>query len=101
MAENRIKEIGVRKVLGASVTSITALLSIDFLKLVGLALLIASPIAWSAMDSWLGGYAYRIHISWLTFFLAGGISLLIALLTIGYQSIHAAMSNPVKSLRTE
>ncbi len=101
MAENRIKEIGVRKVLGASVTSITTLLSKDFLKLVALAFLIAAPIAWWVMNKWLLNYNYRIDISWLTFLFAGAIALFIALLTVSYQSIKAAIANPVKSLRTE
>jgi ABC-type antimicrobial peptide transport system permease subunit len=101
MAENRIKEIGVRKVLGASVSSITTLLSKDFLKLVALAFLIAAPIAWWTMSSWLQNYPYKISISWLTFLFAGLIALSIALLTVSYQSIKAAVANPVKSLRTE
>ncbi|HSZ85588.1 MAG TPA: ABC transporter permease [Puia sp.] len=101
MAENRIKEIGVRKVLGASVSSITTLLSKDFLKLVALAFLIAAPIAWWTMSSWLQNYNYRIDMNWLTFLLAGVIALSIALLTVSYQSIRAAIANPVKSLRTE
>jgi putative ABC transport system permease protein len=101
MAENRIKEIAVRKVLGASVTGITTLLSTDFIKLVAIAMLIASPIAWWAMHSWLLGYNYRIQIGWLTFVLAGGMAIIIALLTISYQSIRAALANPTKSLRTE
>jgi len=101
MAENRIKEIAVRKVLGASVPGITALLSADFVKLVVVAIFVASPIAWWAMHNWLLGYHYRIDISWLTFLMAGAIAISIALLTISYQSIRAAMANPVKSLRTE
>jgi ABC-type antimicrobial peptide transport system permease subunit len=101
MAENRIKEIGVRKVLGASVTSITTLLSKDFLKLVTLAFLIAAPIAWWIMDTWLLNYNYRVGISWMTFLFSGLIALSIALLTVSYQSIKAAIANPVKSLRTE
>jgi hypothetical protein len=101
MAENRIKEIAVRKVLGASVTGITTLLSADFIKLVAIAMLIASPIAWWAMNSWLLGYNYRIQINWLTFVAAGGGAIIIALLTISYQSIKAAVANPVNSLRSE
>ena len=101
MAENRIKEIGVRKVLGASVTGIAALLSKDFVRLVAISILIATPIAWWAMHSWLQGYRYRIDISWLTFLLAGSIAMLIALLTVSFQAIKAAVANPVKSLRTE
>jgi ABC-type antimicrobial peptide transport system permease subunit len=101
MAENRIKEIGVRKVLGASVASITALLSKDFLKLVLVALFIAAPVAWWAMHKWLQNYEYRIPISGWVFVMAGVLSVLIALLTVGYQAIKAAAANPVKSLRTE
>jgi ABC-type antimicrobial peptide transport system permease subunit len=101
MAENRIKEIGVRKVLGASVASITTLLSKDFLKLVLVALLIAAPVAWWAMNKWLQNYEYRIPISGWVFVAAGVLSVLIALLTVGYQAIKAATANPVKSLRSE
>ena len=101
MAENRIKEIGVRKVLGASVMSITSLLSKDFLKLVIISLLIASPIAWWAMHAWLKNYAYHIPVEWWVFVLAGALSIVIALLTVSYQSIRAAIANPAKSLRTE
>jgi ABC-type antimicrobial peptide transport system permease subunit len=101
MAENRIKEIGVRKVLGASVTSITTLLSKDFLKLVIISFLIAAPIAWWAMNSWLQSYTYRISIQWWVFALAGILSVIIAILTVSYQAIKAAIANPVKSLRSE
>lgn len=101
MAENRIKEIGIRKVLGASVHNITALLSMDFLKLILIALVIAIPTSWYFMSGWLETFAYRIVISWWTFALAGILALGIALATIGYQAIRAASSNPVKSLRTE
>ncbi|MEP6614932.1 MAG: ABC transporter permease [Ginsengibacter sp.] len=101
MAENRIKEIGVRKVLGASVMSITSLLSKDFLKLVAISLVIASPVAWWSMHSWLQGYPYHINIEWWVFTMAGLLSLIVALLTVSYQSIKAAIANPVKSLRTE
>jgi len=101
MAENRIKEIGVRKVLGASVTSITTLLSKDFLKLVILSFIIASPVAWWAMSKWLQTYSYRIHIEWWVFAGAGLISVLIAVSTVSYQAIKAAIANPVKSLRSE
>jgi len=101
MAENRIKEIGVRKVLGASVASITALLSKDFLILVIIALVIASPVAWYAMHVWLQGYTYRVDIDWKIFLLAGVLSIIIAFATVSYQAIKAAISNPVKSLRTE
>ena len=101
MAENRIKEIGVRKVLGATVSNITALLSKDFLKLVVFSFGIAVPISWYAMDKWLQDFEYRVDISWWTFALAGLLALLIALLTVSYQSIKAAIANPTKSLRTE
>ena len=101
MAENRIKEIGVRKVLGASVMEITTLLSKDFLKLVVVSLVIASPIAWYAMRQWLSGYTYRVNIEWWVFAGAGVIAVLISLLTVSYQAIRAAIANPVKSLRTE
>jgi ABC-type antimicrobial peptide transport system permease subunit len=100
-AENRTREIGVRKVLGASVAGITALLSRDFLKLVILSILIASPVAWWAMSNWLKSYPYRISIEWWVFALAGFSAILIALLTISFQSVKAALANPVKSLRSE
>jgi putative ABC transport system permease protein len=100
-AEQRIKEIGVRKVLGASVTSIVTLLSTDFLKLVIIAIMIASPIAWWAMNKWLQDFAYRTSIGWWIFIIAGLGALIIALITISFQAIRAAVSNPVKSLRTE
>ncbi|WP_338875173.1 permease prefix domain 2-containing transporter [Spirosoma sp. SC4-14] len=99
--EVRTKEIGVRKVLGASVGGIVLLLSKDFLKLVLLAILIASPIAWWAMNKWLQSFAYKIDIAWWVFALAGGLAVSIALLTISFQSIKAALTNPVKSLRSE
>lgn len=101
MAENRVKEIGVRKVLGASVAGITLLLSKDFLKLVFVSLVISVPIAWWAMHKWLEDYPYRITIEWWVFVLAGVLSILIALLTVSYESIKASLANPVKSLRTE
>jgi putative ABC transport system permease protein len=100
-AEQRKKEIGVRKVLGASVAGLVQLLSKDFLKLVGISILIATPIAWWLMSKWLQQFAYRITISWWMFALAGSIAILIALFTISFQSIKAAIANPVKSLRTE
>ena len=100
-AERRIKEIGIRKVLGASVSGITALLSKDFLQLVAIACLVAFPVAWWMMHNWLQSYEYRIGISWWIFLAAGVSAALIALLTISFQSIKAALANPVKSLRTE
>ncbi|MGH2646346.1 MAG: ABC transporter permease [Ginsengibacter sp.] len=101
MAENRIKEIGVRKVLGASVANIATLLSKDFVQLVIIAILIASPVSWFAMHKWLEGYDYRINISWWIFLATGLAAIFIALLTVSFQAIKAAMANPVKSLRTE
>jgi putative ABC transport system permease protein len=100
-AEQRTKEIGVRKVLGASVPSIIALLSKDFLKLILIALVIASPIAWWAMNQWLKDFAYKVDIDWWIFALAGLLATGIALLTVSFQSIKAALMNPVKSLRSE
>lgn len=101
MAENRIKEIGVRKVLGASVAAITTLLSRDFLKLVFIAFAIASPIAWYAMHRWLQNYSYREPISGWVFVITGIGSLMIAAVTVSYQAIKAALASPVKSLRAE
>ena len=101
IAESRIKEIGVRKVLGASVASITLLLSKDFLKLVVVAILIASAIAWFLMNKWLKDYDYHINVSWWMFFAAGSLAIIIALITVSFQAIKAAIANPVKSLRTE
>ncbi|UFH54219.1 ABC transporter permease [Spirosoma sp. KNUC1025] len=101
MAEQRTKEIGVRKVLGASVTSIIGLLSKDFLKLVLIAILIASPLAWYVMSQWLKDFAYKIDIEWWMFALAGLLAVGIALATVSFQSIKAALMNPVKSLRSE
>ena len=100
-AERRIKEIGVRKVLGASVTSITTLLSKDFLLLVFISCIVAFPVAWWVMSNWLLNYKYRIEISWWIFLAAGFSAILIALITISFQSIKAAWANPVKSLRSE
>ncbi|HEY0678498.1 MAG TPA: ABC transporter permease [Chitinophagaceae bacterium] len=100
-AEQRTKEIGVRKVLGASTSSIIGLLSKDFLKLVAIAIVIASPIAWFVMNKWLEDFAYRVNISWVVFVITAFTALVIALLTIGFQALKAALSNPVKSLRTE
>jgi putative ABC transport system permease protein len=100
-AERRIKEIGVRKVMGASVAGIVALLSTDFLKLVLIAILIATPIAWWAVRTWLNDFAYRIDIEWWMFLIAGVLAVAVALFTISFQSIKAALTNPVKSLRAE
>jgi putative ABC transport system permease protein len=101
MAENRVKEIGVRKVLGASVAHITTLLSRDFVLLVGIAILLASPIAWWSMHRWLAGYTYHVTISGWTFLLAGMVALLIAVFTVSFQAIRAALANPATSLRSE
>jgi len=101
MAENRVKEIGVRKVLGASVAGITALLSKDFLKLVAVSFVVAAPIAWFAMYKWLQDYPYRVAIEWWVFALAAGLSLAIALFTVSFQAIRAGMANPARSLRSE
>lgn len=101
MAENRIKEIGVRKVLGASVAGITTLLSKDFLKLVMISFLLACPVSWYMMHKWLEDYPYHVNIHWNVFVFAAFLSFLISVLTVSYQSIKAAIANPVKSLRTE
>jgi len=101
MAEQRTKEVGIRKVLGATTVNVTALLSKDFIKLVLVANLIAWPVAWYAMNRWLQDFAYRINISWWVFALAGGLALLIALLTVSTQAIKAALANPVEALRYE
>jgi hypothetical protein len=100
-AEQRTKEIGVRKVLGASVPNIVSLLSANFLKPVGIAMFIAFPIAWYVMNGWLQDFAYKIDIEWWMFAMAGLLTIAIALLTVSYQSIKAALGNPVKSMRTE
>jgi putative ABC transport system permease protein len=100
-AEQRIREIGVRKVLGAAFYDIIRLLSMDFIKLIFLSICIASPIAWWAMNKWLQGYAYRIDMAWWMFVSVGFVSLLIALTTVSFQAIKSAIANPIKSLRTE
>ena len=101
MAEQRNKEIGIRKVLGASVSGITSMLSKDFVKLVIISIGIASPIAWWAMTKWLQDFAYRISISWWMIAVAGLVAIIIALITISFQSIKAALMNPVNALRSE
>jgi putative ABC transport system permease protein len=100
-AQQRVKEIGIRKVLGASVASVVGLLSKDFLKLVIIALVVAIPIAWYAMNRWLEDFSYRIDIGWWVFVVAGVLAVLIALITVSFQAIRSAMANPVKNLRTE
>lgn len=100
-AQVKVKEIGIRKVLGASVANITAMLSRDFLALIILAIVIATPVAWYAMNKWLQDFVYRATIQWWIFALAGTAAVLIALFTISFQSIKAALANPVKSLRSE
>ena len=99
--KQRVKEIGVRKVLGAPVLNIALLLSGNFLKLVFIAFIIASPLAWWTMNKWLQDFEYRISITWWMFAVAGMAALLIALITVSFQAIKAAVANPVKSLRTE
>jgi putative ABC transport system permease protein len=100
-AEQRIKEIGIRKVLGASVLGLTALLSKSFVRLVLIASFIAFPIAWWVMNKWLQDFPYRIEISWWVFVVAGIAAVVIALITVSFQAIKAALTNPVKNLRTE
>jgi putative ABC transport system permease protein len=100
-AQQRVKEIGIRKVLGASVTDITSLLSKDFVKLVGIAIVIAAPVAWWLMQKWLQDFAYRTPISWWIFLASGGLALLLALATVSVQAVKAARTNPVKNLRAE
>jgi len=101
MAQQRVKEIGIRKVLGSSVTGIVFLLSKDFMKLVLFAAAIAIPLCWWAMNKWLESFAYRIKIGPLVFIEAGAIALGVAVLTISWQAVRAARANPVRSLRTE
>jgi putative ABC transport system permease protein len=101
MIRQRVKEIGIRKVLGASTGSITTMLSKEFLQLILIAALIAFPLTWYAMNKWLQDFAYRTEIHWWVFVLAGIIALLVAAITISFQAIKAALANPVKSLRSE
>jgi putative ABC transport system permease protein len=101
MTEQRTKEIGIRKVLGSSITGIVQLLSGSFLKLVFAAFVIASPIAWYIMNKWLQDFAYRISIGWWVFVIAAFLAMLIAVLTVSFQAIKAALVNPVESLRME
>jgi ABC-type antimicrobial peptide transport system permease subunit len=101
MAEQRIREIGIRKVLGASVFNLWRLLSKEFVALVIVSILIATPLAWYFMDNWLHNYEYRTTVPWWVFVTAGTGALLITLLTVSFQSIRAALTNPIKSLRSE
>jgi putative ABC transport system permease protein len=101
MAESRFKEIGIRKVMGASVSQIVTMMSTEFVKLVLIAFVIAVPVAWYSMNKWLESFAYQISIEWMVFVWAGIVALSIALITISFESIKAAMSNPAESLRNE
>ncbi len=101
ISQQKTKEIGIRKVLGASIAEIVQLLAIDFVKVIVVALLIASPIAWYFMNNWLQDFAYKIDIPWWVFAFSGIVAIGIAMLTMGFQAIKAASVNPVKSLRTE
>lgn len=100
-AEQRTKEIGIRKTMGASVTSVVTMLNVEFIKLVGIAIIIASPISWYLMNSWLGSFVYKTEIGILPFLLAATLAIFIALITVGFQSIKAAIANPVNSLKSE
>jgi putative ABC transport system permease protein len=100
-AERRKKELGVRKVLGATVKGLVVLLSKDLVKLVLISFLLASPVAWYFMNQWLNNFPYRINISWWTFAEAGVLSVALALLTVSFQTVKASLANPIKNLRTE
>lgn len=101
MAEQRTKEIGVRKVLGASIFNLVYLLSAGITRLIVIAIVIAVPLSWYAVNSWLSGFAYHIDAGWVVFLVASVAALLIAWLTVSYESLKAAIVNPIKSLRTE
>jgi ABC-type antimicrobial peptide transport system permease subunit len=101
IAEQRLKEIGIRKVLGATVSSLFGLLSSEFLLLIVTALLVASPVVWFVMNNWLQSFAYRMPIPWWIFAVAGSLIIFIAMATISFQIIKAAVANPVKSLKNE
>jgi putative ABC transport system permease protein len=101
MAERRFKEIGIRKVMGASVRQIVVMMSAEFVQLVAIAFVIAVPVAYYGMNKWLEGFAYKISMGWSVFAMAGLVAILIALLTISYESIRSALRNPVDGLRSE
>jgi putative ABC transport system permease protein len=100
-AQQRIKEIGIRKILGASVPNLVSMLAKDFIILVGIAIVVAVPLAYWGIHKWLQDFAFRINIGWTAFFIGGAAAILIALITVSFQAIKAAIANPVKSLRTE